>query len=457
MKCLTATIDCSSLPSNHVVSWLHCVNEQDPTFVHVSTDEEDEEFSDESSDELTALSHTHSLSQPDHELPNGTGDQEQSDTESDILTGCDPELEALKKRFEKYLTKKDTSIDVGSYDIADPFIDDTMETTGKEEGGKEVDDSNQNISSLKFCVVGWNSSTNAPNLTSEQSVTVGKRTKPSDKGTLLKEKKPKKAKLSQAPTEQASQLQDEGEGQSQPTESTVTTSKSKSIDYELDIALVEFHQAQEAFIQAASQKSITDRTKFPASLQLPLWNYFKWQILSCPEHTFDEEQLAQLVAKTLPFSTGSVRKLLFKVIVPEMLIKMIDENKTIFNQLKLSLQQKQTKLKETNDGISASQPITTESQEVKGTATCTIQTDENEKRLIYEYLKGEFDLFIIRGSISKLEEPQATIPTEISFRRGQYQKTQADLNDLLPSSLISSQYSSYKKRVWRKMCKELKT
>lgn len=451
MKCLTATFDCAALPSNRVVSWIHAVNEEDPTFVHFSSgDEEDEEVSEESSEELIVP--FDAFSQPDRTSEIPAVEQEPNESESELMANGDPELEALKKRFEKYLTKRDTSIDVGSYDIADPFIDDTMETLDMAVAdGKEADDSKQNISSLKFSVVGWNSSTNAPNLTAEQSM-LGKRTKPTDKPALTKERKPKKAKLSQSTMEPASQKPEDIEEQSQPSESAAAT-KPKGIDYELDIALVEFYQAQEAFVQATSQKTITDRTKFPASLQLPLWNFTKWQIISNPEHLLDEEQLAQLVVRTLPFSPGSVKKLLFKIIVPEMLAKMAEENKATLDKLKKSLQQKQAKPKE-DLAADATQPAP-DSQEPRGVSG--MQIDETEKRLLYDYLRGEFDLFTLKGAISKLEEPQATIPTEFSFRRSQYQKTQSDLNDALTSSFISAQYTSYKKRIWRKVCKELKT
>lgn len=170
-------------------------------------------------------------------------------------------------------------------------------------------------------------------------------------------------------------------------------------DLDKDIALFDFSLAIEDFKSAAAKKEIADKTKFPSSLQAPIWNVVKYRILCSEDHKLDGELFTDVFCKYLPYSVSSLKKLFFKTIFPTFAAKEAQQAQNFLGTLKDSLEARNlaANCAQSSSSSSMQQQEIASSQDSE--AANSPNFTEDEKECIYLYLKCQMELYTVSVSM----------------------------------------------------------
>jgi hypothetical protein len=417
----------STIPESRIFNWKKLVKENldlsDPTFDLPIQDEEYESEEDDSEE-------TNSSSEDQ--------DEDQSSLSASASEEEDEELEALKKRFSKYLTKKGNSIDVGSYDASDPFIDDSELQTMDTEA-QDLTIGIDEEEKLNFCVI------DTSTLMAEEQAALKR--KKSEAASQINSTANFSTQPSSAPEKNhppTVKKQKKESAPPKPKKSTPSPPQAPKIDLEREIAQLFFKSSQSAFRSIAQEKAIPDKAKFPASLQIPLWNVVKGCILASNEKELDFSFFDQFFTQSLPFSPGSLRKLLFKVIAPSMMQKMKEENSKILPALLDKLRAK-----------AQEQQLSSQQQVQEASKKREFSLTETERESLYAHIQGEFDAFALEEALKKAQGSQQESRDEAAFRKQFFVDLQTQFEGTLPMTSIMTSFTASKRRLHKRLSKQV--
>lgn len=174
----------------------------------------------------------------------------------------------------------------------------------------------------------------------------------------------------------------------------------------------------------------------------------KTSILASNEKELDSALFDEFFVHCLPFSAGSLKKLLFKVIAPSMMQKMKQETaknlQNFIEKLRLKAQDQQSNANSQQDPTKKKES--------------SIALSEPERIALYTCIQDEFDAFSLEEALRKAqstasetaEEPR----DESAFRKEFFINLQGQLEGIVSSASITGSFAASKRRVLKNLTKQ---